>query len=193
MAKCGSIPTPINPGSLNFTEFRLVSRSLSRVVHCWPVALTYCRSSWQMVQPAGGWSPSAYCVPQVVQMKFGIAHHPLGNPHTPGVTSSTEFPAGSRKYSDVPPSGHSPSFLDADAVALQVLPPGVEGIGLNAQGEMAWPGSPVRRQLVALQRGFGQESEQDVGLARLDEDVTARLLADDREAQNCPVEGFRRL
>jgi hypothetical protein len=97
MAKCGSMPTPISPGSLNLSEFRLVSRSLSRVVHCWPVALTYCRSSWQMVQAAGGWSLSAYCVPQVVQMKFGIAHHPLGKPHTPGVTSSTEFPVGSRK------------------------------------------------------------------------------------------------
>jgi hypothetical protein len=23
-------------------------------------------------------------------MKFGIGHHPLGNPHTPGVTNSTE-------------------------------------------------------------------------------------------------------
>jgi hypothetical protein len=25
-----------------------------------------------MVQAAGGWSLSAYCVPQVVQMKFGM-------------------------------------------------------------------------------------------------------------------------
>src|SRR6516164_2524051 len=97
MAKGGSMPTPISPGSSNLSEFLLVSRSLSRVVHCWPVALTYCRSSWQMVQAVGGWSLLAYCDPQVVQMKFGIAHHPLGNPHRPGVTSSTEFPAGSRK------------------------------------------------------------------------------------------------
>jgi len=43
------------------------------------------------------WLLSAYCVPQVVQMKCGMAHHPLGRPHTPGVISSTEFPAGSRK------------------------------------------------------------------------------------------------
>ena len=97
MAKCGSMPMPISPGSLNLIELRLVSRSRSRVVHCWPVTLTYCRSSWQMVQAAGGCSLSAYCVPQVVQMKFGMAHHPLSNPHTPGVTSSTEFPPGSRK------------------------------------------------------------------------------------------------
>ena len=35
--------------------------------------------------------------PQDSQMKFGMAHHPLGNPQIPGVTSSTKFPAGSRK------------------------------------------------------------------------------------------------
>ncbi len=51
----------------------------------------------RMAQAAGGGSLSAYCVPQVVQMKFGMAYHPLGNPHMPGVTSSTKFPAGSRK------------------------------------------------------------------------------------------------
>jgi hypothetical protein len=50
-----------------------------------------------MVQAAGGWSLSAYEVSQVMQMKFGIVHHPFGKPHTPGVTSSTKFPAGSRK------------------------------------------------------------------------------------------------
>lgn len=82
---------------LDLIEFRLVSSSLSSVVQCWPVALTYCRSSWQMAQASGGWSLSAYCVPPVVQMKFGIAHHPLDNPHTPGVTSSPKFRAGSRK------------------------------------------------------------------------------------------------
>src|SRR6266536_1886788 len=60
----------ISPGSSNRIEFRWVSRSLSRVVHCWPVALTYCRSSWQMAQTAGRSSASACCVPQVVQMKF---------------------------------------------------------------------------------------------------------------------------
>src|SRR5262249_18153027 len=31
------------------------------------------------------------------------------------------------------------------------------------------------------------------GLADLEENVTARFLADDREAKDCPVEGFRRL
>jgi hypothetical protein len=62
-------------------------------------------------------------------------------------------------------------------VAVQEIAPGVEGFGLNAQGEMAWPAGTVRRQLVAPQRGFGQESEQDTGLANLEEDVTARLQA----------------
>src|SRR5262249_30209462 len=57
---------------------------------------------------------------------------------------------------------------------------------------MAWPAGSMRRQLVALQRGFGQESEQDAGLARLEENVTARLRADDRQAKDRPVEGFRR-
>jgi hypothetical protein len=37
----------------------------------------------------------------------------------------------------------------------------------------------MRRQLVAVQRGVGQESEQDAVLARLEEDVTARLPAHD--------------
>ena len=72
MAKCGSMPTPMSPDSSNRIELRLVRRSLSSVVHCWPVALTYWRSSWQIVQEAGGWPLSAYCVPQVVQMKFGM-------------------------------------------------------------------------------------------------------------------------
>ena len=76
MAKCGSMPMPIRPGSSNRIELRLVSRSLSSVVHCWPVALTYCRSSSQMAQAAGGCSLSAYCVPQVVQMKWGIVFSP---------------------------------------------------------------------------------------------------------------------
>src|SRR6187399_2120780 len=76
MAKCGSMPTPISPGSLYLIEFRPVTRSLSSVVHCCPVFLTYCRSSRQIVQALGGWSPSAYCVPQVVQMKFGMVTLP---------------------------------------------------------------------------------------------------------------------
>jgi hypothetical protein len=51
----------------------------------------------------------------------------------------------------------------------------------------------MRGQLVALERGFGQESKQDAGLANLEENVTARLLADDAQAQERPVERFGRL
>jgi hypothetical protein len=40
----------------------------------------------------------------------------------------------------------------------------------------------MRRQPVALKRGFRQESEQNTGVARLEENVTARLLADHRQA-----------
>ena len=36
MAKCGSTPMPVSPGSSNRIELRWVSRSLSSVVHCWP-------------------------------------------------------------------------------------------------------------------------------------------------------------
>ena len=39
-----------------------------------------------------------------------LLHQPDGRPHRPRVTSSTKFPAGSRKYSDFPPLGHSTSF-----------------------------------------------------------------------------------
>src|SRR5262249_12565573 len=55
------------------------------------------------------------------------------------------------------------------------------------------PSVAVSRQLAALERGFGQEGEQDTGLADLKENVTAWLLADDRQAQNRLVEAFRRL
>jgi hypothetical protein len=69
MAKCGSIPMPMSPGSSCLIELRFVSRSRSSVVHCCPIALTYWRSSSQMAQAPGGSSLSACCVPQVVQMK----------------------------------------------------------------------------------------------------------------------------
>src|SRR6516162_3040326 len=74
MPKCGSMPMPMSPGSLYLIEFRIVRRSLSRMVHCWPVFLTYCLGSSQIVQTAYGCSLSAYWVPQVVQMKLGMAH-----------------------------------------------------------------------------------------------------------------------
>ena len=36
------------------SELRFVSFELSSVVHCWPVFLTYWRSSWQIGQASGG-------------------------------------------------------------------------------------------------------------------------------------------
>src|SRR5262245_55607325 len=80
MAKCGSTPMPVSLGSSNRIELRCVSRILSSVVHCWPVTLRYCRSSWHTAQTGGGCSPSACCVPQVVQMKFGIQASPFRLP-----------------------------------------------------------------------------------------------------------------
>jgi hypothetical protein len=35
--------------------------------------VTYCRSSSQIGQLAGGFSLGSYCVPQVLQMKAGMA------------------------------------------------------------------------------------------------------------------------
>ena len=76
---------------------------LSRVVHCWPVALTYWRLSWQMAQAAGAWSPSTYCVPQVVQMKFVTVHPPWCQfTHT-----RRDRPAGSAE-------GYSPESLTVE-------------------------------------------------------------------------------
>src|SRR5207253_8145409 len=91
MAKCGSTPTPMSPGSLNLIELRLVSRNRSSVVHCWPVFLTYCLGSSQIVQAAGGCSLSAYCVPQVVHMKLGTMPAPSFRLVYPDWTGSTRM------------------------------------------------------------------------------------------------------
>src|SRR5262249_19544300 len=58
-----------------------------------------------------------------------------------------------------PPSSRPVDFfLNGDAVALQELPPGVEGPGPDPQGEMACPGGSMRapiglRQLTCLTSG----------------------------------------
>ena len=51
-----------------------LSASAASVVQVCPRGGTYCRSSSQMTHCAGGFSLSAYCVPQAVQMKAGIDH-----------------------------------------------------------------------------------------------------------------------
>ena len=55
------------------SAFMLRLASESSVVQLWPGGGTYCRSSSQIGQAAGGFSLGAYCVPQVVQMKAGMA------------------------------------------------------------------------------------------------------------------------
>ena len=46
--------------------------SSARVVQRWPSGGTYWRGSVQIGQLAGGAGASAYCVPQAMQMAFGI-------------------------------------------------------------------------------------------------------------------------
>ena len=72
MANAGMVPMPINPGSCWRNPLKCVRRIACSVVHAWPSGFTYCRSSWQIVQCAGGASLSGYCVPQVVQMNAGM-------------------------------------------------------------------------------------------------------------------------
>jgi hypothetical protein len=82
-------------------------------------------------------------------------------------------------------------LLDGHAVAVQVLAPSVEVVGLDPQGEMARPAGPVRRQRAALPRGLGPEGEQHAGPARLKEDVMSGLGAEDGKAQDRAVKSFR--
>jgi len=56
-------------GSSSRQAFILRLASVSSVVQFWPGGGTYCRSSSQIGQAAGGFSLGAYCVPQVLQMK----------------------------------------------------------------------------------------------------------------------------
>jgi hypothetical protein len=58
---------------------------------------------------------------------------------------------------------------------------------------MARPRRSMSGQLVALQRGFGPESQKDTGLANLEENVTAMLLVHDPQTENRRIEFFRRL
>jgi hypothetical protein len=51
--------------------------SAGKVVQVCPPGGTYWRSSSQMMHCAGGASVGAYCIPQAVQMKAGMAAQPL--------------------------------------------------------------------------------------------------------------------
>src|SRR5260370_39417161 len=72
-------------------------------------------------------------------------------------------------------------------MTLHKLPPLVERFGFKPQSEMAWSGGSMRRQLALLQRGFGDESKQDIGLANLEEDATARFFGNYTKAQDIPI------
>ncbi len=64
-------PMPITPASYSRKAFMWLCDSAASVVQLCPRAGTYCRSSSQIAHCAGGWSLSAYCMPQAVQMKWG--------------------------------------------------------------------------------------------------------------------------
>ncbi len=72
MAKYGVAPMPMTFGSCSRKAFMWPAWSASSVVQVWPRGGTYCRSSSQMRHCAGGCAVSAYCVPQAVQMKWGM-------------------------------------------------------------------------------------------------------------------------
>jgi hypothetical protein len=72
MAICGVAPMPQRPGSHSRISLPWVACSSASVVHDWPLAFTYCRSSAQMEQCAGGVSDGTKPTPQVVQMNDGM-------------------------------------------------------------------------------------------------------------------------
>src|SRR6202165_711061 len=69
MPTAESAPNPVRPGSSSRTSMRWPSpRSPVSVTQRCPLGGTYCRSSSQIAQCAGGFSLSACCTPQVRQM-----------------------------------------------------------------------------------------------------------------------------
>src|SRR6478735_11648739 len=73
MTKAGNVVIEIKFGSSSRQAFMLRLASVSSVIQLWPAGVTYCRSSSQIGQAAGGFSLGSYCVPQVLQMKAGMA------------------------------------------------------------------------------------------------------------------------
>src|SRR5665213_2215838 len=66
-------PGVIGIGSYSRMLFIWLCASASSVVQVCPRGGTYCRSSSQTTHCAGGFTLFAYCMPQAVQMKRGIA------------------------------------------------------------------------------------------------------------------------
>ena len=79
MAKAGTVPMPIKPGSCwrNVLVYRRASASW--VVQVCPDGGTNWRSSSQIGQRAGSLSEGVNCVPQVLQIKAGIGGSDMKN------------------------------------------------------------------------------------------------------------------
>jgi hypothetical protein len=69
MPNAGTVPMPSNPGSCSRQALVWFCRNAAGVVQRWPPGGTYCRSSSQIRQPAGGRSAGGNWVPQVAHRK----------------------------------------------------------------------------------------------------------------------------
>src|SRR5262249_26845688 len=92
-----------------------------------------------------------------------------------------------------PPPPPPPAPPPAHPVVGQALPPAVEALRPDAQGEVPRPRRPVRRQDVALEGRRGVEHQQHARRADLEEDVPAGLAPDHLQAEHAGVERLRRL
>src|SRR6185436_4804025 len=111
MPKAGNVTMEMRLGSSSRHAFMLRLASVSSVVQPWPGGGTYCRSSSQIGQADGGFSDGSYCVPQVVQMKAGMAGTRLRSMMQPAAHAPRAF-AGlprHRHFADV--LGHLVSLL----------------------------------------------------------------------------------
>src|SRR5437868_2537521 len=78
-----------------------------------------------------------------------------------------------------------PGFLvfDRHLVLLEPLPPGVEVLGRDAQGEMARSAGAMRRQMSTPKRRLGPEHQQHVAIPDLEEDVPPCFLTPDPQTE----------
>jgi hypothetical protein len=114
-------------------------------------------------------------------------YQPDGSPQQTGVTSSMELPAGSRKYSDRPPLGHVSSLSISTSMFHQLVSPGIQRVGGNAQCAMPRPFGSVCRELSLRLRRFRIE-DQKHSLARPEENVSPSFLAYDIQSENISIE-----
>ena len=122
-------------------------------------------------------------------MKFGMISPPSRQSPNSRRDQFHQVPGGITKVNGLAPCRPLYLFLNDDTVSLQLLPPGVECLGPDAQGEMAWPFGTMTRQCVPFKVVSGTKASRTL-LAHLKENVMARFFANDRQAQNRPVKGF---